>query len=153
MPFLLPNSHAFKVFHFTSPPFPNMPHPTYCARLDGKRSKTIFANICKTLKKGKLYRDPHFTALQLAELLNTNTRYIAAVIQLNTNDNFSNLLNALRLSDAERMLRTKPDYSAEEIGLSVGFGSRQSFYRVFLKKYGLTPRQFRQQCKEEKADA
>lgn len=130
-----------------------MPHPSYCDRVDVKRSKTIYADICKTLKKGKLYRDPNFTAQQLAELLNINTRYIAAVVQLNTNDNFSNLLNSLRLTDAERMLRTKSDYSAEEIGLLSGFGSRQSFYRVFLKKYGITPRQFRQQCKAEKAEA
>lgn len=130
-----------------------MPHPSYCDRVDVKRSKAIYADICKTLKKGKLYRDPNFTAQQLAELLNINTRYIAAVVQLNTNDNFSNLLNTLRLTDAERMLRTKSDYSAEEIGLLSGFGSRQSFYRVFLKKYGITPRQFRQQCKAEKAEA
>lgn len=130
-----------------------MPHPAYCTRLDAKLSKVLYADICKTLRKGKLYRNPDLTAQHLAELLNTNTRYIAAAIQLNTNDNFSNLLNSIRLADAERMLRTKPDYSAEEIALSTGFGSRQTFYRIFVKTYGITPRQFRLQCKEEQTDA
>lgn len=125
-----------------------MSHPAYCDRIDSKRSKQLFTQIHNTLKKKKLYRDPNFTAQQLSELLSINTRYIAAVVQLNTNDNFSNLLNSFRLADAERMLRTNSEFSAEEIGLMSGFGSRQSFYRVFLKKYGVTPRQFRVQNKE-----
>jgi AraC-like DNA-binding protein len=125
-----------------------MSHPAYCERIDSKRSKKLFAEINKALKKKKLYRDPNFTAQQLSELLSINTRYIAAVVQLNTSDNFSNLLNSFRLADAERMLRTNSEYSAEEIGLMSGFGSRQSFYRVFLKKHGVTPRQFRIQNRE-----
>ena len=126
-----------------------MPHPAYCDRFDAKRSKKLYTDIYNTLKKGKHYRDPNFTAQQLAAQLNINTRYIAAVVQLNTNNNFCHLLNTLRLSDAERMLRTQSNYSAEEIGLMSGFGSRQSFYRVFLKKHGITPRQFRIQHREQ----
>lgn len=125
-----------------------MSHPAYCDRIDSKRSKKLFAEIQNALKKKKLYRDPNFTAQQLSELLSINTRYIAAVVQLNTNDNFSNLLNSFRLVEAERMLRSNSEFSAEEIGLMSGFGSRQSFYRVFLKKYGVTPRQFRMRNKE-----
>lgn len=126
-----------------------MSHPTYCDRINKQLSQKLYSEICRTLKKGKLYRNPKFTSQQLAELLNTNTRYIAAVVQLNTNDNFSNLLNTLRLADAEQMLLTSSEYSAEEIGLMAGFGSRQSFYRVFIKKHGIAPRQFRIQHREQ----
>lgn len=120
-----------------------MSHPTYCDRIDAKRSKQLYTKIYNALKKAKLYRNPNFTAQQLSEQLNINTRYIAAVVQLNTNDNFSTLLNSFRLAEAERLLSTKSEYTAEEIGLMSGFGSRQSFYRVFLKKHGITPRQYR----------
>ena len=126
-----------------------MTHPTYCDRIDPKRSKKLYAEIYNAVKKCKLYRNPNFTALQLSEQININTRYIAAVVQLTTNSNFCDLLNSFRLADAERMLRTKSEYSAEEIGLMSGFGSRQSFYRVFLKKHGVTPRQFRIQHREQ----
>lgn len=124
-----------------------MSHPTYCDRIDLKRSKQLYTEIYNALKKAKLYRNPNFTAQQLSEQLNINTRYIAAVVQLNTNDNFSTLLNSFRLAEAERLLSTKSEYTAEEIGLMSGFGSRQSFYRVFLKKHGITPRQYRIQNK------
>jgi AraC-like DNA-binding protein len=126
-----------------------MQHPDYCQRFDPKRSKTLFDKIFQALKRGKLYRDPNFTAQQLSKQLKINTRYIAAVVLLNTNNNFSHLLNSLRLADAERMLRTQLEYSAEEIGLLSGFGSRQSFYRVFLKHYGMTPRQYRIQNRKQ----
>ena len=126
-----------------------MQHPAYCQRIDPKRSKKLFAEICSTLKKGKLYRNPKLTAQQLATLLKTNTRYIAAVVQLNTNDNFSNLLNTFRLADAEQMLIASSEYSAEEIALMSGFGSRQSFYKVFVKKHGIAPSQFRIQHREQ----
>ena len=126
-----------------------MQHPAYCQRIDPKRSKKLFAEICSTLKKGKLYRNPKLTAQQLAKLLKTNTRYIAAVVQLNTNDNFSNLLNTFRLADAEQMLIASSEYSAEEIALMSGFGSRQSFYKVFVKKNGIAPSQFRIQHREQ----
>ena len=122
-----------------------MPHPTYCDRISSKRSKEFFSSIYKTLQKGKYYRDPKFTAKQLSTLTNINTRYIAAVVQLLTNSNFNDLLNSFRLKEAEQMLLSRPEFSAEEIALMSGFGSRQSFYRVFLKQYGVTPRQFRVQ--------
>ena len=129
-----------------------MPHPAYCDRIDAKRSKAIYADIYKALKKEKLYRDPNFTAQHLANLLHINTRYIAAVVQVNTNENFSTLLNSIRLAEAERMLRNHSQYSTEEIGLMSGFGSRQSFHRVFLKHYGMTPRKFRLKHKEENSE-
>lgn len=128
-----------------------MKHPAYCYRIDSKVSKKLFAEICKTLKREKLYRNPNFTASELSELLHINTRNIAAVVQLNTGNNFSNLLNTYRLADAEFLLRNKQEFSAEEIGLMSGFGSRQSFYRVFQQFYGTTPRKFRLSHLEQQA--
>jgi AraC-like DNA-binding protein len=87
----------------------------------------------------------------LSELLHINTRNIAAIVQLNTGSNFSKLLNTYRLADAEVMLRNKQEFSAEEIGLMSGFGSRQSFYRVFQENYGTTPRKFRLTHLEQQA--
>ena len=129
-----------------------MPHPAYYDRISSKRSKEIYSSIHKTLQKGKYYRDPKFTAQQLSTLIQVNTRYIAAVVQLNTGKNFSDLLNSFRLKEAEKMLLTRPEFSAEEIALMSGFGSRQSFYRVFLKHYGVTPRHFRMREQRQTAE-
>lgn len=119
--------------------------PPYCQRLKAERAAEIYAEIIKKLKKEKLYRDPKYTATQLAADLNTNTRYIAAAVLTSTGDNFNTLINNLRLHDACKMLRSKhhKELSAEEIGLLSGFSSRQSFYRAFLKTFNITPRHYR----------
>lgn len=119
--------------------------PPYCKRLKAERAAEIYTEILKKLRKDKLYRDPKYTATQLAQDLKTNTRYIAASVLKSTGDNFNTLVNSLRLHDARKMLKSKhyEDLSAEEIGLLSGFSSRQSFYRAFTKAYGITPRQYR----------
>ncbi|MBO5698981.1 MAG: AraC family transcriptional regulator [Bacteroidaceae bacterium] len=126
--------------------------PPYCKRLSAERAAAIYAEIIKKLKKEKLYRDPKYTASKLAKDLQTNTRYIAASVLTSTGDNFSTLVNSLRLHDACKMLSSKKheQLSAEEIGLLSGFSSRQSFYRAFEKVYNITPRQYRLsfQCKD-----
>ena len=43
------------------------------------------------------------------------------------------------------------EYTAEEIGLMVGFSSRQCFYTAFKRFYGMTPRHYRLQD-EQKTD-
>lgn len=119
--------------------------PPYCKRLKAERAAEIYTDILRKLKKEKLYRDPKYSASQLARDLHTNTRYIAAAILTSTGDNFNTLVNSLRLHDACKMLKSKhyEELSAEEIGLMAGFSSRQSFYRAFLKAYGCPPRQYR----------
>ncbi len=119
--------------------------PNYCSRLKQERSAELFSKIVNKLKRERLYRDPKYTATQLAADLNTNTRYIAASILKSTGDNFNTLINELRIRDAQKMLRSKhyEKLSAEEIGLLAGFSSRQSFYRAFQLSLNTTPRQYR----------
>ena len=121
------------------------PLPAYRLRLKAERSDELYVKILGHLTRHKLYRDPNYTSRQLAEDLNTNTRYIAAAVANSTGNNYNVLVNGLRLRDACQMLRS-PRYAkltAEEIGLLSGFSSRQAFYVAFSKIYSITPRAYR----------
>ncbi|HRF85778.1 MAG TPA: helix-turn-helix domain-containing protein [Alloprevotella sp.] len=119
--------------------------PAYRTRLNATRSDQLYVDILNRLTKGRRYRDPQYTARQLATDLNTNTRYISAAIALHTGSNYNVLVNGLRLRDAENMLRSPryAGYTVEEIGLMAGFASRQSFYTAFRRVYATTPLTFR----------
>ena len=52
-------------------------------------------------------------------------------------------LNHCRLDAAARLLREQPDRSITDIALSCGFASSQYFATVFRRKFGVTPRAFR----------
>ena len=44
---------------------------------------------------------------------------------------------------AAKLLKEKPNYSIEAIAQECGVSVRQTFYRLFSKKYGMTPADYR----------
>jgi AraC-like DNA-binding protein len=107
--------------------------------------KSLSQSILQKLEEEKVYRDSKYTARQMAIELQTNTRYLSAVVNSRFKKSYSSLINEYRIKDAvvllaDRRYRSK---TIEEIGLMVGFANRQSFYAAFSKFVGETPRNFR----------
>ena len=90
-------------------------------------------------------RNKDFSAKELAKELETNTRYISAVINSRFNTNFSCLINEYRIKEAQHKLTDKrfQGMTIEEIGTQVGFANRQSFYASFYRVMGETPNNYR----------
>ena len=93
----------------------------------------------------KNYRDSNFSSKDLAKMLQTNTRYLSAVVNSRFGMNFSCLLNEYRIKDALRLLGDKKnaEKNIEEISAMVGFANRQSFYAAFYRIIGETPNAYR----------
>ncbi|MCI6159992.1 MAG: helix-turn-helix domain-containing protein [Prevotellaceae bacterium] len=99
----------------------------------------------------KKYKEKGYTAKQLAEDLQTNTRYISAVLNLKFGLNYTSFVNKLRIDEALHLL-VDCRYSkmnVEEIGEMVGFASRQAFYMAFFKFKGITPIEYKAQYFEQ----
>ena len=117
----------------------------YAHRLPEGRSAEIYMRLLQILVVEKQYLDPSLTATKLAERMEVDKRVVSAVIVRETGENYTHLVNKLRLDEACKMLKS-PRYSeltAEQIGLMCGFKNRQSFYTAFDGKMGMTPRQYR----------
>ena len=101
----------------------------------------LYDKIMAIVVLQKKYRDPNYTAKKLAEELQTNTRYLSAVINSRFGMNYSCLLNECRVKEALHLLVDKRyvDKNIGEISTMVGFASRQSFYAAFFKTIGETP--------------
>ena len=95
----------------------------------------LYDGILTIVVAQKKYRDPDYSAKQLAEDLNTNPRYLSAVINSRFGMNYSSLVNEFRVRDAVHYLTDKRylDKTMEEIGTMSGFSNRQSFYAAFFK--------------------
>ena len=96
------------------------------------------------------YKEKNYSAKQLATELETNTRYISAVISVKFHTNYTTFVNQLRINDAMSLLIDKrfADLTMEEIGDMVGFSNRQSFYASFYKITGKSPRAYRKEHEE-----
>ena len=93
----------------------------------------------------KKYNDKNYSAKNLAEDLNTNTRYVSAVVNTRFHQNFTSFVNSYRINDAMTLLTDKRYISLNmgDIADMVGFANRQSFYAAFYKFQGTTPRDYK----------
>ena len=117
----------------------------YVNRIPDERTATVYMQMLQALSIEKLYLDAGLTATKLAERLKIDKRVISAVVQRETGNNYTHLVNSMRLREACKMLKS-PRYvelTAEQIGLLCGFKSRQSFYTAFRRMYNETPNGYR----------
>lgn len=117
----------------------------YRSLIRAELADELFDKILNMIVVEKRYRDPSFSAKELAKELDTNTRYVSAVINSRFNMNFSCLLNEYRIKEALHRMTDKryADETIEEISAVVGFSNRQSFYAAFYRIMGETPNSYR----------
>ena len=112
-------------------------------------NSTPGAPLTLEMIKGVLVKEvlarPTLCIGDVAAMLGVGRRTLSAVLKREWNGNFCSFVSDLRLAEAERLLRLRryARFSAEQIGLMVGFASRQSFYPHFKSKYGCTPIEYR----------
>lgn len=101
--------------------------------------------IAKLMVEQK-YRDPNYSAKQLSKDIGVNQRHISAVVSLRFQLNYSQLVGGMRIQEARYMLQDKSfnKMTMEDIAINVGFTTRQSFYAIFFKLCGTTPKEYRQ---------
>ena len=111
----------------------------------------LYDKILNIIVVQKKYRDPSYSAKELAKDLKTNTRYLSAVINSRFGMNYSCLLNEYRIKEAQFLLVDKryQDKTIEEISVMVGFANRQSFYAAFYRIMGETPNSYRRRASLE----
>lgn len=80
---------------------------------------------------------------QTARKVGINACYLSHLLNERLHMGFREYLNAMRLERAQQLLRGTGK-SVEEICGLCGFGTLRTFDRVFLRQFGVTPRQYRQ---------
>jgi AraC-like DNA-binding protein/mannose-6-phosphate isomerase-like protein (cupin superfamily) len=115
--------------------------------IDKVQHKEENASLQYLLVESLKYIDEHFQTASLYELsekLNQTHYSLSKRIKKATNFTFKELLQEKRLTKAKELL----DYSQMPITQvieEVGYDNISYFYRIFKNKYGVTPKQFREQ--------
>jgi AraC-like DNA-binding protein len=125
--------------------YPSLDRESLRKQERAERIKLLYEKVAKMLNSHKSFRDPTYTAKRLSDELNVDGRKINTALRTHTGMSFCAYLNSLRLQDACSKLANPrfAKYTIEEIGLSVGFISRQNFYLVFTREIGCTPRDYK----------
>lgn len=102
-----------------------------------------FATQLSEWAKHKRFLEQNLTIVILAKELGTNRKYLSRYFNETCNLSFRDWLNDLRMQEAKRILLDNGNITVETIASECGFTSRTHFHTLFVKKFGMTPSQFR----------
>ncbi len=91
--------------------------------------------------------NPALSVELLSNELGYSTRQFYRKLKPITDKSPSDIIKEYRLTMTERLLLTK-NYTIEEIMDQTGFSNRGTFYKLFSQRFGMPPRQYREQQKE-----
>ena len=89
------------------------------------------------------YTDQLLNCAMLAEVMNTNEKYVRDCIRNKSGATVNDYITNYRLKHSNKLLM-QPDQkdTIETVAKKSGFGSRNSFYNNYRSAYGLTPTEF-----------
>ncbi|MBQ9555619.1 MAG: helix-turn-helix domain-containing protein [Muribaculaceae bacterium] len=97
-----------------------------------------------------------FSLSRLAELVDSNSKYVSQAINNCMQCNFSAFLNGYRIKEACRRLMDTSNYgnyTIEGIANSLGYKSRSNFTTIFKENVGLTPSAFQKLSRNQDGDS
>ena len=114
---------------------------------DNKKSKNdgLKQDILKYLEEN--FSDSSLTALKLSQEAGISEKYLYQFMKEQTGYTYAAYVEKLRLGRAEELLR-ETDLSNTVIAEQAGFGSANTFYRVFSKNKGVSPGKYRENFKK-----
>lgn len=113
--------------------------------LSNDQKQVLLKRFKECMDEEKLYLDPKLNLNLLAKRMDTSERTLSAFFYEMLGCSFYDSINGFRVNEAKIKLKSDniKEYSIEGIGLSSGFSSKSSFYRVFKERTQLTPLAYR----------
>ncbi len=106
------------------------------------RHSRLMSSIYHVLADPAVYCDPDFCITTLADMVDSNTKYVSQAINESTGMNFRSFINSLCIKVARVRLTGTGEYSnktIQSVSESVGFRSTSNFVIAFKKIMGVTP--------------
>lgn len=118
--------------------------------LNSDVTAAIMARLRNWMDTTSPYRNPNLSLADLTAQPRLRPHHLSQVINEQCQQNFFDFLNAYRINEVKRQLRS-PDTAhlkLEEIGFASGFNSKSTFNAAFKKHTQSTPSQFRKSSLE-----
>lgn len=113
--------------------------------LSSEKLQNLFIELEILMRKELIFADPLLSIDKLAQRLNTNRTYLSQAINEMTNDSYSAYVNKFRIDYATILLSNRDNKdSLNQISQKSGFNSSSSFYTIFKKMVGVSPKVFRE---------
>lgn len=124
--------------------------PKYApSSLSDEKSRLLFTQLERLMRREKIYRQQDLTKERLAELAACNRTYLSQVVNERTGMNLVSYINSFRINEAIELLSDADnEIPLKAVALEVGFSSLSTFYKFFNRTVGMTPMKFREKVAE-----
>jgi AraC-like DNA-binding protein len=115
------------------------------SQLKDDEKATFMKNLKELMETEKYFLTPSITVQDIANKLNTNSKYISQVINELYGQNFLDFVNSYRIEEAKKMFSDPryKGYSILGISLESGFTSKSAFNAAFKKFTNGTPSDYK----------
>lgn len=125
-----------------APPLP----PPRALELSPGVARELSARLHALTQTQAPHRDPDISLPRLAALMDITPHQLSELLNLHLGTSFYDYLNDCRHDEALHLLREGgADLTVADIAYRAGFNNRNSFYKVFKEKTGMTPSDYRRQ--------
>ena len=113
--------------------------------LNKEEMELIDMKLSTIMQEQELYLDEYLTLQKVADFTKESPQHISQTLSTYLNTNFYDYVNEFRLNLVEAKLKDETFAKFSIIGIAVdcGFKSKSTFYKLFKKKNGITPSEYR----------
>lgn len=125
-------------------PLLNIDQKYRSSSLKGIDEIRLYNTLKSLIETEQLYLKPELSLKMVAELLNTNTKYLSQVVNQHSGYNFQQFINHYRIEEVKRKITNDQFSHLTLFGIAIqcGFKNKSTFYKVFKDITGLTPRAY-----------
>jgi len=115
-----------------------------------EEQKQSLLSVDQLMINDKVYLDPQFTQLKMAEALKLTRHSLSEILSYHSFGNFYELINHYRIAAVVEAIKTRPvTDNLINIAYDCGFSSKSTFNQVFKKHNQQTPSQYRKSINEK----
>lgn len=112
--------------------------------LSPEAAKELDRQLSELVKNHKPHLDEDISLAKLSSLLGITTHHLSELLNIHKSISFYDFLNDLRYQESLLYLSShEEELTISDIAYRSGFNNRNSFYKVFKEKTGVTPNQFK----------
>lgn len=115
--------------------------------LEGLSREKILQRLQELMEHEQIYRHDDLKLEEVASMLYITPHQLSEFVNDQMGMNYASYINQFRVDEAKHLLVSEPEMSTLMIAFEVGFGSKQSFNKIFKNQTGLTPSGYRNQEK------
>lgn len=109
----------------------------------------LFEKLDNFIRNDKKYADPALNRDMLTLHLGVNKNKLAEAVYVVTGKIIGDYIVEIRLNESLKLIKNNPKISLTEVADKCGFGTYSTFYRAFLKRFGVKPAEYKKHLTEE----